>query len=193
MCTKRHGCFKVSRLFTHLLAHDQLKFCPGVWKIIRGWLDPVVASKVHFTNNVKDLQEFISLDKIPDEMDGTSGWSYRFIEPVPGENERLKDTETRDRLLKEREAIYEAYESKTIEWLSETDAAKRANINSERTTIATNLKEQYWQLDPYIRSRSLYDRIGMIQPGGTLDYYPAWQSPVNANGPPPAAADDDVD
>ena len=29
----------------------------GIWKIIKGWLGPVVAGKVHFASNVEELQE----------------------------------------------------------------------------------------------------------------------------------------
>ncbi|KAI0150639.1 hypothetical protein GGR57DRAFT_472179 [Xylariaceae sp. FL1272] len=187
-----------------VLVHKAPWVFQGIWKIIRGWLDPVVANKVNFTNNVKDLEAFIDVDKLPTELEGTSGWSYRYVEPLAGENGKMKDTETRDRLLKEREAIYEEYESKTIEWLNEADASKRNSINAERSSIAKKLKEQYWQLDPYIRSRSLYDRVGMLKPGGKVDYYSSWETPAEkpvdvsvppTNGGPPAtaSADDDID
>ncbi|KAF3059674.1 CRAL-TRIO domain-containing protein C3H8.02 [Daldinia childiae] len=146
---------------------------PRIWKILRGWLDPVVAGKVHFTNTVKDLEEFVAKERLPDELEGTSGYTYKYVEPVPGENAKMKDLETKEKLLREREALYEDYESKTIEWINETDATKRAAIYSERNTIAKNLREQYWHLDPYIRSRSFFDRIGVIKPDGSLDYYPS--------------------
>src|SRR5205814_7623230 len=52
----------------------------GIWKIIRGWLDPVVASKVHFANNMKEMEEFVSPDHIPEEMDGEEKWEYKYVE-----------------------------------------------------------------------------------------------------------------
>ncbi|TGJ79312.1 hypothetical protein E0Z10_g9450 [Xylaria hypoxylon] len=169
-----------------VLVHKAPWVFQGVWRIIRGWLDPVVASKVHFTNNVKDLEEFIDRDKIPDEMDGTSGWAYKYIEPVPGENNMMNDTETRNKLIQEREALYEEFENKTIEWIHEDDATKRTAIKSERGAISQRLKEQYWRLDPYIRSRTLYDRIGVIKPDGKLDHYPPWEVVTTTNGTPAA-------
>lgn len=146
---------------------------------------------------MKDLEEFIDIDKIPDEMDGTSGWTYKYIEPVAGENDTMNDTETRDKLTREREALYEEFEAKTIEWIHEDDAAKRAVTKSERSAIAQKLREQYWRLDPYIRSRTLYDRIGVIKPGGKLDYYPTWEA-VAASSTPAAkvaveTSSDDLD
>ncbi|KAI2634563.1 CRAL-TRIO domain-containing protein [Xylaria nigripes] len=179
-----------------VLVHKAPWVFQGIWRIIRGWLDPVVASKVHFTNNLEDLEKFIDKDKIPDEMEGTSGWNYEYIEPVPGENDKMKDTKTRDLLLKERETLYEDFENKTMEWIHEDDATKCTAIKSERNAIAQKLREQYWKLDPYIRSRSLYDRIGVIKPGGTLDYYPPWKAVAPTNGAVATAAEtsaDDVD
>ncbi|KAI1275019.1 CRAL-TRIO domain-containing protein [Xylaria sp. FL0933] len=171
-----------------VLVHKAPWVFQGVWRIIRGWLDPVVAGKIHFTNNVEDLEEFIDRDKIPDEMEGTSGWAYEYIEPIPGENVKMNDTATRDKLIQEREGLYEEFENKTIEWIHEDDAAKRAAIKSQRGAIAQKLREQYWRLDPYIRSRTLYDRIGVIKPGGKLDYYASWEAVTTANGTSTTAA-----
>lgn len=181
-----------------VLVHKAPWVFQGIWKIVRGWLDPVVASKVHFTNNIKDLEGFIAKDRIPDDLEGSSGYTYEYKEPVLGENAKMKDIETKEKLLQERELLYEEYESKTIEWIGEVDATKRANIHSERDAIAKKLREQYWRLDPYFRSRSLYDRIGVIKPGGHLDYYPSQTTPAAINGIAAAIAagetsTDDVD
>lgn len=126
-------------------------------------------------------------------MEGKSGWAYNYIEPVAGENDKMKDTQTRDKLTKEREGLYAEYESKTIEWLGEADPAKRTAINGQRTAIAQKLKEQYWQLDPYVRARTLYDRMGVIQPGGKLNYYPAAVSTTPAASSGVDTTADDVD
>ncbi|XXH01195.1 hypothetical protein Hte_007549 [Hypoxylon texense] len=181
-----------------VLVHKAPWVFQGIWKIVRGWLDPVVASKVHFTNNIKDLEEFIAKERIPDDLEGSSGYTYQYKEPIPGENAKMKDIETKEKLLQERELLYEEYETKTIEWIGELDATKRATIHSERDAIAKKLREQYWRLDPYFRSRSFYDRIGVIKPGGHLDYYPSQTAPAATNGTAAAVAagetsTDDVD
>ncbi|OTA99951.1 hypothetical protein M426DRAFT_76060 [Hypoxylon sp. CI-4A] len=160
-----------------VLVHKAPWIFQGFWKIIRGWLDPVVASKVNFTNNLKDLEQFIDAKRIPTELEGTSGYTYEYKEPVQGENAKMKDTETKEKLLQEREGLYEEYESKTIEWINEADATKRATIHKQRDAIAKNLREQYWRLDPYLRSRSIYDRIGIIKPDGKVNYYPSESAP----------------
>jgi hypothetical protein len=38
--------------------------------------------------------------------------------------------------------------------------------------LIEKLREQYWVLDPYIRARSLYDRLNIIQGGGKIEFYP---------------------
>lgn len=132
----------------------------------------MVASKIHFTNSAKDMEEYISHDRLLKEMDGGEDWEYKYLEPVPGENDKMKDTTTRDRMLAAREELVKQYEEATRQWIKEPHSEKGAKAKAERNSIAAKLKADYWALDPYIRARSLYDRIGMILPTGTLNYYP---------------------
>ncbi|KLU85388.1 phosphatidylinositol transfer protein CSR1 [Magnaporthiopsis poae ATCC 64411] len=153
-----------------VLVHKAPWIFQGIWRIIKGWLDPVVASKVHFTNDAKAMEEFVALDKLPKELDGEEDWQYQYTPPIPGENDKMKDTATRDRLLAERELIYRQYEDATLRMIrNPTDQA----IRKERNEIAARMRTQYWQLDPYIRARSWYDRTGVLKPDGSIDYYPA--------------------
>ncbi|TGO43242.1 hypothetical protein BHYA_0002g00470 [Botrytis hyacinthi] len=153
-----------------VLVHRAPWVFQGIWKIIRGWLDPVVASKVQFTNNVEEMSEFVPRSQILAELGGDENWEYKFVEPVPGENDLLKDTATRDKLLKERENIVDAYEKATLEWIN--SEGKTPEIKTRRTALAKELRDDYWKLDPYVRAKSLYDRTGVINPGGKLDFYP---------------------
>ncbi|TGO85694.1 hypothetical protein BPOR_0373g00130 [Botrytis porri] len=153
-----------------VLVHRAPWVFQGIWKIIRGWLDPVVASKVQFTNNVEEMSEFVPRSQILAELGGEENWEYKFVEPVPGENDLMKDTVTRDKLLKERENIVDAYEKATLEWIN--SEGKTPEIKTRRMELATELREDYWKLDPYVRAKSLYDRTGVINPGGKLDFYP---------------------
>ena len=159
--------------------------------MIKGWLDPVVASKVHFTNNMREVEEFIPSKNITKELDGEEDWEYKYVEPVPGENDKMKDIDTRDRLLAEREQQYRDFEMATIRWIEKPDGEKGQEYKAEREAVASKLNKGYWILDPYVRARSLYDRTGVIQAGGKVDFYPA------AGGTPGQAAAetsaDDVD
>lgn len=167
---------------------------PGIWKIIRGWLDPVVASKVQFTNNVEEMSEFVPRSQILAELGGDENWEYKFVEPVPGENDLMKDTATRDKLLKERENIVDAYEKATLEWIN--SEGKTPEIKTRRTELAKELRDDYWKLDPYVRAKSLYDRTGVINPGGKLDFYPKAKgetAPAVAAAPAVETSADDID
>ncbi|MBE3049195.1 hypothetical protein IMZ48_43200 [Candidatus Bathyarchaeota archaeon] len=167
----------------------------GIWKIIKGWLDPVVASKVHFLNNSKDMESYIDLSGLPKEVDGTLDWEYKYTEPVEGENAKMADTETRDRILDARRQLIDEYERETLEWIKSDDSSDAVARKHSRSAIAGRLLENYWEVDPYIRSRSIYDRMGMIKPGGKLDLN-AWEKVAAGNGARQPAAEtsaDDVD
>ncbi len=120
------------------------------------------------------------------------------VEPVPGENDMMKDTSTRDRRLAAREDIVKEFEGATLTWLKESDSEIALLSRAERDRIAAKLREDYWALDPYIRARSLYDRTGVLQAGGQLQFYPSTtqqREPAHAegNGAVLASSNDDVD
>ena len=139
----------------------------GIWSIIKGWLDPVVASKVHFASNVDELSEWIPRNRIMKELGGDEDYTYRYIEPQPGENAAMADTATRDGIMNERKALVGSFESETMSWISGEDAGQG------RSRLAQRLTENYWKLDPYVRAKSLYDRQGVLGKDGKRDYYPA--------------------
>ncbi|KAI9662537.1 MAG: hypothetical protein M1821_008704 [Bathelium mastoideum] len=164
-----------------VLVHKAPWIFQGIWKIIRGWLDPVVAAKVHFTSNVAEMTEFIDKSKAMKELGGDEEWEYKYVEPREGENDRMKDTSTRDEILKTREKLVKEYEDSTLLWI-EGDK----NQSEKRKDLATQLAKNYWQVDPYIRARSLYDRLGIMGPDGAVDFYPK-------EAPKEIPKDDDVD
>ncbi|KAF2459674.1 CRAL-TRIO domain-containing protein [Lineolata rhizophorae] len=154
----------------------------GIWNIIRGWLDPVVASKVHFARTVDELSEFIPRSHIIAELGGDEDWAYEYTEPGPDENAPMRDGGARrDELLAERADIVARYEAALLAWIKrgQTPAAdEKAPVapadeaaRGLRDALASELRENYWRLDPYVRARSLYDRTGMIGQRGELRFY----------------------
>lgn len=83
----------------------------------------------------------------------------------------MKDTATRDKLLASREDVVKKFEATTLEWIKKHDGTDGSSLKSKREQLATQLREGYWILDPYVRARSLYDRTGVIKPGGSVDFY----------------------
>ncbi|OOQ84760.1 CRAL/TRIO domain protein [Penicillium brasilianum] len=141
----------------------------GFWKIIHGILDPVVASKVHFINGAKDLEKLVPKSQILKEIGGEEDWDYEYIEPLPQENDRLKDTATRDLILGERKCLGDELFRVTVNWISQSDVESSL---VRRDEVIKSLRENYWKLDPYVRARSILDRTGVIKEGGRIDFYP---------------------
>ncbi|KAL4907253.1 hypothetical protein BDW74DRAFT_148808 [Aspergillus multicolor] len=160
----------------NLLIHNAPWIFSGIWKIIKGWMDPVIVSKVHFTNSVKDLGNFIDIDKIPKELGGKEDWAYEYIEPVEGENALMEDTATRDALQAERAKIGEDLLRETSKWIKaggEHNKEEVKTLQNKRDELIEQLRVNYWKIDPYTRGRHMLDRTNVIQAGGKVDFYPS--------------------
>lgn len=144
-----------------LLIHKAPWVFQGVWNVIKGWIDPVVASKISFTRNFKDISEHIAPEHIPRELGGTRHYEYEYIPPKENENILMKDTETRDKLYAERGAMFDELEELTVQWVR-ASGEESNTINAKRQEVIAKIKANYWQLDPYVRARTIYDRDGTL-------------------------------
>lgn len=160
-----------------ILVHRSPWLFHSIWNIIRGWLDPVVAAKVHFTNDVKDVSAFIEPSHVLKELGGEEDWEYEYVEPVAGEN-RLMQTggeewreggNEKDRLERERWEIVGQFEEETARWARGEGGDDRT---SKREELIQRLGTNYWALDPFVRARSYYDRTGVIGKHGAINMYP---------------------
>lgn len=158
----------------------------------------MVAGKVHFTNSVEELAEFVERSHIIQELGGDDPWTYHYVEPIAGENKLLSDAATRQRLLNERAAVVKDYETTTHQWIHDSTDA----LQQKRSELTKRLRNGYWELDPYLRARTLYDRTGVIKEGGQIQYYGSPTSSTGSsanhcsieNGPlPPGHQADDLD
>jgi hypothetical protein len=151
----------------------------GIWAIIRGWLDPVVAAKVNFTKTIEELEAFVPRSRVVKDLGGGEEWEWKYPEPqMEGdhvvENQMMADVKGRDELQLEREGVVKNFERETYKWINEAAEADKElkQIEDVRHRLADQLAENYWKLDPFIRQRSVYDRVGMIGKGGKLSFYP---------------------
>lgn len=166
----------------------------AIWSIIRGWLDPVVASKVHFAKNVEELSLYVPKSQIPAELGGDEKWQYTYPEPVAGENDKMKEGTAKQKLETERVDIVSKYESVILEWVHAGDDVKNWEENRRaRDEGAEQLRQNYWKLDPYVRARTLYDRIGIIRNGGKLEFYGNAKEDNNAPQKVADTSADDLD
>lgn len=138
----------------------------AVWKIIKGWLDPVVASKIKFTKGVKDLKQDIDLKYIPKSLDGEDTFKNEYITPTIENSDKLPKDEKFDSLTNERNEIYCCFLQSTIDWLHAKTIEESAKLLEIRKIIQTDLCKNYIALDPYIRTRSPFERNGEMHPIG---------------------------
>lgn len=157
----------------------------GVWSVVKGWLDPVVASKVHFTKTTEELEQYIHRSHILKELGGDEDWDFKYIEPVPGEDEALNDTARLAGLQAERDETVKQYEELTKIWVG-AEGQESDSTKAERTKLAKKLETGYWCIDRHLRGRTVYDRTGILGPDGGLDFYPAKKPSPTA----PTSADD---
>lgn len=144
----------------------------AIWSIIRGWLDPVVAGKVHFAKNIDELSHYVPKSQIPTELGGDEKWEYKYPEPVPGENDKMLEEKPREELQSQRAELVDKYESTILDWVHAGETGPSAEERRrQRDETAEQLRQNYWKLDPYVRARSLYDRMGVLSDGGKLDFY----------------------
>jgi CRAL/TRIO domain len=169
-----------------VLIHRAPWIFQGIWRVIRGWLDPVVASKIHFTNSAGDLAGYLPEDKILKELGGRNPYSFAYTPPVAGEDDRLNDQATRETLETKRAELVSDYEDVVRDWISSDQlSSQQEAANKSRTRraeVAAELANNYWQLDPYVRARSVYDRTGAIEPNLKAPP-PTLVTPKSTDGP----------
>lgn len=146
-----------------LLIHNAPWVFTGIWNVIKGWIDPVVASKIKFTKTLDDVSQYIPVEFIEKNLGGQSEHTYEYIEPKEGENKLMEDTATKEKLTAEREIIWNNFVEATISWIKNEDKTTDAEAQAKKTQYAAELYENYWALDPYIRSRSVFDRNGCLE------------------------------
>ncbi|KAF9158543.1 hypothetical protein DFQ26_007511 [Actinomortierella ambigua] len=142
----------------------------GVWKVIEPWLDRVVASKVKFTSTDAELLDFIPAEHLPSTYEGgLDQYRYAYVAPVPGENERMKDGETKKLLYAAWEKLADEFDAQTRAWIAEDEDEEPEGSNKdsfeiatkyfkERDAIARDLRKAHFALDPYVRARSQFHR-----------------------------------
>ena len=132
---------------------------------------------MRFINGAKGLEQLIPRERIPKELGGEEDWEYEYIEPKPHENDRLYNTASRNTIFAERKKLGEDLFSVTTECISNPQDDL---LKSRRDDVIKQLRDNYWELDPYVRSRTIHDRTGVIQEGGKVDSYATTEAQVQA-------------
>lgn len=134
----------------------------AVWKMIKGWLDPVVASKIHFTKNVQDLEKFIDKKNIPLDLGGLDDYELTYITPTKENSDKKPKDATYEKLVAEREQITLTFLETTIAWITAKSTEESTKLLDAKIQLGAESGLNYLALDPYVRSRGLFDRNGCI-------------------------------
>ncbi|KAE8250525.1 hypothetical protein A4X13_0g4653 [Tilletia indica] len=147
----------------------------GIWQILQPMLDPVVRDKIKFSSKASELVDYVPYSKLRKAMGGTMSWEWNYIEPTAAENSLLKDTETRTAVRKEHHDLTQKFEEVTRAWVNtkdDSDAAAK-DLNYRRLVLGKQLRLKQFQMNPYIRARSIYARDGSLKDDGSWSWsYP---------------------
>ncbi|KAJ2081870.1 phosphatidylinositol transfer protein csr1 [Coemansia sp. RSA 988] len=128
----------------------------GMWKIIRGWLDPAMAKRTVIVKDTKTLETFIDRDQINAEMGGTMKYTHRYIYPTREENAKMFDVEGRQTAEDAFAKAIDTFVQETKNW---TSGAGPASYNTDtRAQAASAFDNAAGNLDQYIRARFQEER-----------------------------------
>ena len=150
-----------------LLIHKAPWVFPQVWKLISPLLDPVVASKINFTKTEQDLMKFIPPEHLVKDLGGKDKWEYKYVPPTEEENYRMKDETKKKELMEIRTNLEGDFEEITRKWIENPDNEQLIN---EKNQIKVKLRRAQINLDPYVRSRSYYHRVGILDDNRNVNW-----------------------
>lgn len=134
----------------------------AVWRIIKGWLDPVVASKIHFTKTVPDLEKFLDKKYVPESLGGADKYNAKYIPPTAENSAKLPKDEKYSNLMAERKKLIFAFLESTILWIKAKTIDESTIYLNYKIQLGGELANNYRLLDPYIRFRGAFDRDGSL-------------------------------
>ncbi|KAF9946576.1 hypothetical protein BGZ70_003156 [Mortierella alpina] len=112
-------------------------------------------AKIRFTKKDQDLLQYIPAEHLPDKFNGgLSHYKYKYVTEKPDENVRMKDTETKNKLVEEWEGLMRRFEALSKEWA--TAGTEQANstrneeqVDEERIKGCREIRTAYFTKDPY--------------------------------------------
>lgn len=144
--------------------HNASKMFRAMWKMLGPLVNPNMSGRaIIFTNTLPELLKYVSIDQLPASVGGCTKHDYHWIEPNPEiDDAPMRNLEERERLKQERKALMEQLESLTRSWIKEADFVKSKKLLERRKLILELCEKNYWTLDPYVRSRAIFDRNGVF-------------------------------
>ncbi|KAJ2006074.1 phosphatidylinositol transfer protein csr1 [Coemansia thaxteri] len=134
----------------------------GLWAIISPFIDPVVKSKIVMVRSAQEIAPFIDPDQLVSELGGKKQFNYTYVLPTSQENADMADTAARQAAEHDYVSAVASYEQITRQWLNQPQSG--SNLDPARCAARDALHSATAMLDPYVRSRTLYHRLGQIKP-----------------------------
>lgn len=145
-----------------LFVHNAPWVFSGIWNVIKKWLDPVVASKIRFTKSKKDLLQYFDESQLHLLLGGHLDFEWKYVPPLELDVPKL-DPEKKRVLEEERERLFNEFHRLTLLWVKCDLDGANGKLLRARLQLALELVQNFCLLDPYVRYRGVYDRLGMVR------------------------------
>ncbi|KAJ2785753.1 hypothetical protein GGI15_001813 [Coemansia interrupta] len=152
-----------------LILHVDSFVFSSLWAVIAPFIDPGVKQKIVMTRNAAELAAYIDPEMIVAEVGGTKQFSYTYVPPTAEENAHMADAEARGRAEAEYVVAVDRYEKLTREWAAADSTHDDAAVE-DRAGARETLRQAAIALDPYVRARTLYHRLGFIKPSHLVEF-----------------------
>ncbi|RHZ85251.1 hypothetical protein Glove_68g25 [Diversispora epigaea] len=150
-----------------LIIHKAPWIFGGLWKLVSPLFDPVVAAKIYFTQSNQELFNFIPENHLSEELGGTDKWKYEYVPYQENENYRLADEATRKVKMEVRKSLELEFDELNKQWIKDPH---NVQMKDKRNQLKVQLRKAQLELDPYLRARTYYHRIGVLQGDGSCDW-----------------------
>ncbi|KAJ1823999.1 phosphatidylinositol transfer protein csr1 [Coemansia sp. RSA 2671] len=126
----------------------------GIWKLVRSWLDPIVAKRSFIAKDVEQLSAFVDPSQIMSDMGGALKEQYSFGLPTGDDNALMLDVEGRRKAEDALKEAVAAFDKETGVWISGSGSYDAQS----RIEAAARFSDAALGLDPYIRARFTTER-----------------------------------
>ncbi|OLY85123.1 CRAL-TRIO domain-containing protein [Smittium mucronatum] len=89
----------------------------GIFRVVSTLIDAEVSKKIHFVKNPNGLLKFINKDQLPKSKGGTDNYDFKYILPVPHENDMMSNLQLKQEALAARNLAVQKLVSITHEWI----------------------------------------------------------------------------
>ncbi|CAF1496316.1 unnamed protein product [Adineta ricciae] len=133
------------------------------WTLIKSWLNPTVQKKVQFIHSNEELSQYIDPAVLPKRLNGAQP-DFKYVPPTKEDNAMYEafraDTEGKAAAEAAHRDAVRAYLNATSLWANGDETRQ---VLSERRKARKELRNAFEQLSPYISTRTIYHRVGVIK------------------------------